>query len=65
MKQTVCLECGVKLVKDEVALSQKMLGRQITSFYCVKCLAIELDCEQEDLAVKIQEFKEQGCALFL
>ena len=65
MKQKACLECRAKLIKDEVALTQKMLGRQITSFYCLKCLAIELDCEQEDLAVKIQEFKEQGCALFL
>ena len=65
MKQKVCLNCGAKLIKDEVALSQKMYGRQITSFYCIKCLASELDCEPEDLAVKIQEFKEQGCALFL
>jgi len=65
MKQKICLECGTKLIKDEVALSKKMLGRQIVSFYCVKCLATELDCEPEDLEVKIQEFKEQGCALFL
>jgi hypothetical protein len=65
MKQRVCKECGKKLIKDEVALSQKMLGREITSFYCVNCLATELDCEPEDLAIKIQEFKEQGCALFL
>jgi hypothetical protein len=65
MRHNVCLECGAKLIKDEIALSQKMLGRQITSFYCVKCLATELECEQEDLAIKILEFKEQGCALFL
>ena len=65
MKQKVCLECGVKLNKDEVALTQKLFDRQVTSFYCVKCLAMELDCEPEDLEVKIQEFKEQGCALFL
>lgn len=65
MKEKICIACGAKLTKDEIALSQKMLGRQITSFYCIKCLAAELDCELEDLAVKIQEFKEQGCALFL
>ena len=65
MKQILCLECGIKLIKDEVALSQKMLGQQIASFYCIKCLSSELDCEIEDLEVKMQEFKEQGCALFL
>jgi len=65
MKQKKCVQCNISLEKDEVALSQKMLGRDITSFYCVNCLAAELDCESDDLEVKIQEFKEQGCTLFL
>ena len=60
-----CTDCGAALKKDAIALSKKMLGRAITSFYCIDCLAVTLDCEPEDLAVKIQEFKEQGCALFL
>jgi hypothetical protein len=59
-----CAECANKLSKDEVALSQKMLGRTITTFYCINCLAIELNCETDDLEIKIQEFKEQGCGLF-
>ena len=65
MKRKICVQCDVALEKDEVALSKKMLGRKITSFYCVKCLAEEIDCEAEDLLIKIQEFKEQGCSLFL
>jgi len=65
MKQKTCTECGAVLKKDEVALSQKMLGRAIISFYCINCLAAELDCNTEDLVVKIQEFKEQGCILFV
>ncbi len=65
MKQKTCTDCGVALKKDEVALSKKMLGREITKFYCTDCLAVNLDCEVEDLVVKIQEFKEQGCVLFL
>ena len=65
MKKKTCIQCGATLEKDEVALSQKMLGKEITSFYCIECLAIELDCDSDDLAIKIQEFKEQGCALFL
>lgn len=65
MKQKTCADCGVTLKKDEVALSKKVLGRQITKFCCIDCLAVILDCGVEDLVVKIQEFKEQGCTLFL
>jgi biotin operon repressor len=61
----ICTECGKNLSKDEVALSQKMLGREITDFYCIYCLAEYLECDRDDLEVKIQEFKEQGCTLFL
>ncbi|GHV32094.1 hypothetical protein FACS18949_02050 [Clostridia bacterium] len=64
-KQKICTECGKILIKNEVALSQKMLGRKIVKFYCLNCLAEMIDCEIDDLVVKIQEFKEQGCALFL
>jgi biotin operon repressor len=53
------------LYKDEVALSRKMLGRTITEFYCLDCLAAYLECSVADLKIKIQEFREQGCALFL
>lgn len=60
-----CVECGAGLKKDEVAVSKKMLGRTITEFYCIDCLAETLDCDSDDLLVKIQEFKEQGCTLFL
>lgn len=61
----LCTECKKFLTKDEVALSQKMLGREISDFYCIECLAEYLDCDRGDLEIKIQEFKEQGCTLFL
>jgi hypothetical protein len=64
-KKETCADCGVTVSKDNVALSKKMLGRTITRFHCLNCLAVILDCDAEDLAIKIQEFKEQGCALFL
>ena len=34
-------------------------------FYCLDCLADYLECSTEDLKIKIREFKEQGCSLFL
>lgn len=63
--KTICIDCGKRLSKDEVALSQKMLGREITEFYCIDCLAEFFECARDDLEVKILEFKEQGCTLFL
>ena len=61
----ICIDCSKGLSKDEVALSQKLLGRDISEFYCIDCLAEYLECDRSDLEVKIQEFKEQGCTLFL
>lgn len=64
-KRKTCVECSASLTKDEVALSKKMLGLTITGFYCIDCLAETLDCDPNDLIIKIQELKEQGCTLFL
>jgi len=61
----ICVECSKNLSKDEVALSKKMLDLEITEFYCIDCLAEYFECDRDDLVVKIQEFKEQGCTLFL
>ena len=60
-----CIVCEKRLDKYEIALSQKMLGRKIIEFFCIDCLAESLDCERDDLLVKILEFKEQGCTLFM
>lgn len=64
-KRVVCCECGNGLKKDEVALSKKLLGVDIEDLYCIDCLAEYLECSRIDLEIKIQEFKEQGCTLFL
>lgn len=59
-----CYECKKTLTKDEVALNKKMLGRNIEKFLCLECLSEYLDCLEDDLLAKIQEFKDQGCTLF-
>jgi hypothetical protein len=64
-KTILCFECNSILAKDYIALSRKLLGRSITQFYCITCLAKYLECEVGDLEIKIMEFKEQGCSLFL
>jgi hypothetical protein len=64
-KGLFCCECKSGLDKDYIALSRKLLGRNTSQFYCITCLAKFLECEVNDLEIKIMEFKEQGCALFL
>lgn len=64
-KKFECCECGKALKKDEFALCKKLLGTDTEDFYCIDCLAEYLECTKEDLEIKIQEFKEQGCTLFL
>ena len=64
-QKIVCSECGRALVKDEVALCKKLLGIDTEDFYCIDCLSLYLECARVDLEIKIQEFKEQGCTLFL
>lgn len=64
-KKAACCECGKTLKKDEVALSRKLIDEETEEFYCLPCLSEYLECREEDLKVKIQEFKEQGCTLFL
>lgn len=65
MKTTVCCECSKSLKKDEIAVCKKLLGLETEDFYCLDCLSDYLECKRTDLEIKIQEFKEQGCTLFL
>ena len=64
MKTRVCYLCNVGLKRNHVALSKKLLGRQVKRYMCLRCLADYLGSTEEDLMIKIEEFKEQGCELF-
>ncbi len=64
-EKIICRQCGKTLKKDEIALCRKLLDVDTEGFYCIDCLSGYLECVKEDLEVKIQEFKEQGCTLFL
>lgn len=52
------------LEKNEVAICIKLLGEDITNFYCLDCLADYLGVTPQDILDKIEEFKEDGCKLF-
>ena len=64
MKTTYCGVCRKQLVADEVALSQRLLGMQIGSFYCIDCLAVKLKVTVPRLQELTLRFKEMGCAYF-
>ena len=65
MEAKRCYVCGkVPLTKDEIGLTKKIIDRKTTTFYCLSCLAEYLEVTEEELLAKIEEFKDEGCALF-
>lgn len=65
MKNVACKSCYKELLtKDEVGISKKLLGEGDDDVLCLDCLAAYLDCSVDDLLDKIEEFKDEGCALF-
>ncbi len=64
-KLKICADCGRAIGKDEIALSRKLIDPDTEELYCITCMAENFGCTEEDLRAKIQEFKEQGCTLFL
>lgn len=60
-----CVNCAKELITDEVALSKKMLGKSTKQFLCLECLSVYLNTDQGILLEKIEQFKEEGCTLFL
>jgi uncharacterized protein YlaI len=60
-----CEVCGRdNIEKDVIALNKKLFNKNIKTFYCLKCMAENLEVTEEDLLDKIEEFKEEGCTLF-
>lgn len=65
MKKYNCKLCyNGPLSKDEIGINKKILGKDIDSFFCLTCLADYLECTEEELLDKIQDFKDEGCTLF-
>ena len=61
-----CVICGKEQPeKDTTGINDKMLGENIDNFYCMDCLAEYLGCTVQELLDKIEEFKEEGCKLFM
>lgn len=62
---SICYVCGKEhLSKDEIGITKKLLGKNEKKMYCLSCLAERLEVTEE-LVDKIEEFKEEGCTLFI
>ncbi|MCR5186516.1 MAG: hypothetical protein K6D97_05325 [Clostridia bacterium] len=60
-----CYICGKeKISKNEIGITKKLLGKKIDKFYCLSCLAEQLEVTEQELLDKIEEFKNEGCTLF-
>lgn len=65
-RQLSCVACSKEpLSKDEIGICMKLLGEEIENFYCLPCLAEYLEVSEQDILDKIEEFKAEGCRLFL
>ena len=59
-----CVRCGAPLVKDDIAMTRKMINRGAETFYCLPCLADHFELTEDILREKIKEFRAMGCTLF-
>ena len=60
-----CIKCGKPLSKDEIGLHKKMINRGATEYFCLECLAEYFGASTDRLKEKIEEFRKDGCTLFL
>lgn len=61
-----CVACGKDILdRDTVGINKKLLGIDVKNFYCIDCLADYLECTVDELLEKINEFKIEGCKLFM
>ena len=62
--QARCIRCSAVLLKDEIALTRKLVNRGADKFYCLRCLADHYGLSEDILRQKIAYFKAMGCTLF-
>lgn len=60
-----CICFKSPLTKDEIGISKKLIDPDTEKFFCIDCLADFLECEVQNIYDKIEEFKDEGCTLFL
>ncbi len=62
---SACVKCGKALTFNEIGAYRKFVNRGGTDFLCMECLSERLSVPTELIERKIEEFKLQGCTLFV
>ena len=62
---SVCVKCGKNLTYNEIGAYRKFVNRGAKDFLCNECLAKRLGISPKRIDQKIEEFKLQGCTLFV
>ena len=60
-----CMQCGRELTYNDIGAHRKFINRGSREFLCKGCLARKLGVTVEDIDRKIEQFKAQGCTLFV
>ncbi len=60
-----CEYCQKTLSTNEIGISLRLLGRDGRKFLCRVCIAAEFEVDPAIIDKKIQQFKSQGCPLFV
>lgn len=61
-----CIKCGISLCRDDIGLHKKLIDRAAEEdFMCKACQAEYFKVDISLLDKKIEEFKYQGCVLFV
>lgn len=61
----LCASCEKTLCFNDIGATKKFLGRSCSGYLCRNCLAAKLDVAPEVIEKKIEQFKLQGCTLFV
>lgn len=60
-----CMACRKELTQLDENAYRKFVNRGAGRFLCKSCLAEKLGVEEKLLDEKIEQFRRQGCSLFV
>lgn len=59
-----CQKCSRRVTADEAALCKKLIGKNLTKYMCITCMAKYFEVSEKLLNEKIEQYKALGCTLF-
>ena len=64
VKDAACCKCGSVVDYNVIGLNKRLIGRNTRQFMCLHCLAEFFGTSESAMQHKIDEFRDDGCALF-